>query len=158
MDDRPTSQLRNREDRVELRQRYYGLLQELRVVLPGVQVLVAFLLTVPFAARFDQLDRTGRAAFGLALVASVVATVCLLTPTAFHRVAPRTARTARLTWAIRTTVAGLVSLSVALASALFCISRFVFDTAAAMTITLSVVALVVVLWGLVPLTHRRDAD
>ncbi len=52
-EDRPASELDDRADREELRERYYGLLQELRVILPGVQVLVAFLLTVPFASRSE---------------------------------------------------------------------------------------------------------
>jgi Family of unknown function (DUF6328) len=50
--DEDTEDLDDVADREELRQRYYGLLQELRVVLPGVQVLLAFLLTAPFAQRF----------------------------------------------------------------------------------------------------------
>jgi hypothetical protein len=52
--------LDSERNRGELRDRYYGLLQELRVVLPGVQVLVAFLLTAPFATRFGQVDDAGR--------------------------------------------------------------------------------------------------
>lgn len=83
-------------DREELRQRHYGLLQELRVVLPGVQVLLAFLLTVPFAQGFEQLDDLGRRAFGLALTSSMFSVVCLLGPTFLHRLGERTARSARL--------------------------------------------------------------
>lgn len=61
-DDRTLAELDNERDRVELRSRYYGLLQELRVVLPGVQVFLAFLLTVPFTQRFDDVDDRGRMA------------------------------------------------------------------------------------------------
>src|SRR3954467_5828143 len=96
--DRPLSDLDDDADRVELRQRYYGLLQELRVVLPGVQVLMAFLLTAPFASGFDQLDGRGRDAYLVALVTSLVSIVCLLAPTMFHRVGERRARAARLIW------------------------------------------------------------
>lgn len=153
-DDRPAGALDDTADREELRQRYYGLLQELRVLLPGVQVLVAFLLTVPFAARFDGLDRLGRQSFLLAMVSSVVAVVCMLTPTAFHRVAPRTARSNRLVWGVRTLVAGLVALATALAAALFTVSRFVFGTVEAAAITAAVLLLVVALWVVVPLRYR----
>ena len=51
---------RRSADREELRTRYQMLLQELRVVLPGVQVLMAFLQTAPFAQRFGDLDDLGR--------------------------------------------------------------------------------------------------
>ncbi len=62
VDDRPTGELDDEQDRDELRRRYYGLLQELRVLLPGVQILVAFLLTAPFASGFAQLDEPSPAA------------------------------------------------------------------------------------------------
>jgi len=88
-DDRGLHQLDDRLDREELRNRYAILLQELRVALPGVQVLVGFLLTVPFANRFPELDEGGRAAYGIALIASLLSVVCLLTPTVYHRVADR---------------------------------------------------------------------
>ena len=99
--DRPLSDLDDDVDRVELRNRYYGLLQELRVILPGVQVLLGFLLTVPFAQRFSELDRTERIAYGVALFATFLSVICLLTPAVFHRVGERTARSARLRWGIR---------------------------------------------------------
>ena len=113
-------------DRVELRQRYYGLLQELRVVLPGVQVLMAFLLTAPFASRFAELDARGRDAYLVALVSSLGSIVCLLAPTVFHRVGERRARAARLVWAIRLQVLGIVLLATALLSASWCVVRLVF--------------------------------
>ena len=77
----PAVMLDDRLDRSELRDRYYGLLQELRVVLPGVQVLVAFLLTAPFSARFADLDDVGVAAYLVALVSAVLATICRVAPT-----------------------------------------------------------------------------
>src|SRR5262249_45335549 len=63
------------------------LLQELRVVLPGVQLLLAFLLTVPFDARFELLSDADRALFGVAIVSAVIAVVFLIAPTAQHRIA-----------------------------------------------------------------------
>ena len=79
-------------DREELRNRYNLLLQEIRVVLPGVQILLAFLLTVPFVQRFNELDTWGRGAYGVALTCSMLAVVCLLTPAVLHRLGQRTAR------------------------------------------------------------------
>jgi hypothetical protein len=53
------------QEKDEERQRYSELLGELRTVIPGVQVLFAFLLTVPFSSRFEQVDRVGRGCRGM---------------------------------------------------------------------------------------------
>ena len=89
-------------------------MQELRIVLPGVQVLVAFLLTVPFAQGFAEVDDVGRALFGAALVAAILSVVAFMTPTAMHRFGDRTARGERLQISIVMTRVGLLLLAVAL--------------------------------------------
>jgi hypothetical protein len=61
------------------------LLQELRIVLPGVQVLFAFLLTVPFAGRFTDLSALQRNVFFATLLCTAVATALLIAPSAHHR-------------------------------------------------------------------------
>lgn len=157
-DDRDLHDLNDHADRKELRQRYYGLLQELRVVLPGVQVLVGFLLTVPFAQRFPELDQLGRVSYGISLIASVVSVVCLLAPTVYHRVAHRTERTARLRWGIRMTVVGLVLLAVALVSGLWCVSRLVFGARSAWLMTTPVAATILVLWFVLPKVSGSRPD
>lgn len=62
------------------------LFAELRVVLPGAQILLAFLFTVPFATRFGKVDRVEKGALFVSLLTTVVATVLLLTPSVYHRV------------------------------------------------------------------------
>ena len=113
--DEDTRYLDDVADRDELRQRYYALLQELRVVLPGVQVLLAFLLTVPFQQRFEELDTWGRRAYEIALTSSMLSVVLLLGPTILHRFGERTARRDRLLWSVRLMVVGLILLGIALA-------------------------------------------
>src|SRR5215211_2927195 len=61
------------------------LLQELRVALPGVQILFAFLLTVPFANRFEQVTPFQEDAYLATLVATFAASVCFVAPTSYHR-------------------------------------------------------------------------
>jgi hypothetical protein len=61
------------------------LLNELRVALPGVQVLFAFLLTVPFTQRYGSITSTQKTAFFLAFLATAAATAFLIAPTALHR-------------------------------------------------------------------------
>src|SRR5690349_23693414 len=62
------------------------LLQELRVALPGVQVLFAFLLTVPFTNRFDQLSGVEEKLYFGVLICTALATVLLTAPTVGHRI------------------------------------------------------------------------
>jgi hypothetical protein len=72
-------------DEVE-RERYRELLEELRTLMPGVQVLFGFLLVTPFSARFPELDRLGKIAFICTLVTASLAAVVFLAPAPYHRV------------------------------------------------------------------------
>ena len=62
------------------------LLQELRVVIPGVQVLFAFLLAVPFSTRFDRVDQFERVVYFIALLFAALSAVLLLAPSIQHRI------------------------------------------------------------------------
>lgn len=157
-DDRPASELDDREDREVLRERYYGLLHELRILLPGVQLLLAFLLTVPFDAAFGRLDTVERAAYGVSLGSSMAATVSFVSPTSFHRLADRRARSQRLVWAIRCMVLGLVFLAVALIAGLLCVSRFVYGNTFGWCATAVLTSMIASLWILVPWSHRRSDE
>ena len=155
----PADQLDDERDRDELRNRYYGLMQELRIVLPGVQVLVAFLLTVPFAQGFAEVDDVGRALFGAALVAAILSVVAFMTPTAMHRFGDRTARGERLQISIVMTRVGLLLLAVALTLSLAVVSRFLYDGIVTVLLVTVIVVAVVALWIVTPLTTRRpDRD
>jgi MFS family permease len=156
-DDRSLRDLDDVRDREELRTRYYGLLQELRVVIPGVQVLLAFLLTAPFAQRFQDLDDRGRTLYAVALLSAFAAVIALLAPTVMHRLGDRRARRARLQWSIRLMVAGLASLSVSLLSATWCVTRLVWGAATGEATVIGAGLLLLVLWVVLPLLLlRRD--
>ena len=142
-------------DRDELRRRYEVLLQELRVSLPGVQVLSAFLLTAPFSQRFEELDEWGRRAYGVALISSMLSVICLVAPILLHRLGERRARARRLRWAIRLQVLGMAFLAVALVAAVWGVARFVFDTSVAWWLVTPVFALIVLAWVALPLSMRR---
>ena len=155
----PANQLDDERDREELRNRYYGLMQELRIVLPGVQVLVAFLLTVPFAQGFAEIDDFGRGLFGAALVAAILSVVAFITPTAMHRFGDRTARGERLQISIITTRVGLLLLAIAMTLSLAVVSRFLYDGIITVLLVVVVVVAVVALWIVTPLaTRRADRD
>ena len=96
------------------------LLQGMRVILPGVQVMFAFLLTVPFQQRWKTVDAVGRGAYAVALVATATASVLLITPAAQHRLLFRDAQAARmLRRANGYGFAGVLFVAVAVSAALF---------------------------------------
>jgi uncharacterized membrane protein len=162
--DKSLDQLDDESDREELRQRYYGLMQELRVVLPGVQVLAAFLLTVPFAERFGELDRDATRAYGVALLSAILSVVAFVAPTAFHRLGDRRARSRRLAVAILLTRVGIGLLAVALTASTYVVGQFVFSDEAGVWMAGTVAAATVVLWFATPLRtyalrgHSRRVD
>jgi MFS family permease len=151
----PAAQLDDTRDREELRSRYYGLLQEIRVMLPGVQLLAAFLLTVPFDQRFATLDDLDRALFLGALGTAIVSVLAFLTPILLHRFGRRTERGVRLLAGIAAARIGLVALLVSVASSMAVVCRFLFGNvgAGAVLIVLTVVA--IGLWRLLPEWARR---
>ena len=128
------------------------LLNELRVALPGVQVLFAFLLAVPFANGFPKLSPTGRDVFFAAFIATALSTVLLIAPSSYHRLRWRQHDKERmLVISNALTIAGLLSLAVAITCTVFVITDFLFHTAWAATFTAFVGALFVVLWYGLPL-------
>jgi hypothetical protein len=104
------------------------LLNELRVALPGVQILFAFLLTVPFTQRFPKLTPLERDVFYLTLIAATLSAACLIAPSAAHRL--RFHQRER-TWLIESAntllIAGLCFLAVAIGSAFLLITDVLFD-------------------------------
>jgi len=142
----------------EVRSRYRELLEELRTILPGVQVLFAFLLTVPFSPRFPELDDIGLGLYGIALVGVALAAIIFLSPTSYHRVAPRRLRANRLRTAIRLTVAGMFVLAVSVVVAVLAVMRFVFGGGLATLTVFMLAGILVTLWYLVPLYRRLRGD
>jgi hypothetical protein len=146
-------------DRSELRDRYYGLLQELRVVVTGVQVLLAFLLTVPFAQGFTRLDGAQRAWFGGALVSATLSVIAFVTPAAMHRYGKRTARGDRLAISISATRVGLFFLACAVLLSFGVVVDYLYSRTAALLLVALVSVAILVGWVLIPLlTFRIDRD
>lgn len=69
----------------KLTRNWNELLQELRVAQTGVQILTAFLLTLPFTPRFEELGATQERVYLAVLSGSVAATALLVAPVAMHR-------------------------------------------------------------------------
>ena len=109
------------------------LLQELRVILPGVQVLFAFLLIVVFNERFAEVSPLQRNVYSAALVFTSLATACLMAPTTQHRILwRRGARRERLKIANGLTIIGTAFLAAAMGCVIFLIIGFIYSIAAAL--------------------------
>jgi hypothetical protein len=131
------------------------LLNELRVALPGVQVLFAFLLTIPFSRGWEQTSQLEHDLFFLALLSAVASTVLLMAPSAYHRILFRTKSKERLLFhANRLALAGLASLAVSLGASLYLVAEYVFGSVAAAIVTGIGGGLVALLWCAVPLWIR----
>ena len=155
LDEAPALTLDDHADREELRTRYYGLLQELRVVFPGVLVLSAFLLTVPFAQQFHRLGSADRTLFAAGLVSAALSVIAFLTPVWLHRFGRRTERAVRLAVSVIATRVGFVCFLGSLALVMLVVCRFLFDDLIAFAIVGATSALAPVMWGLVPAVVRR---
>jgi amino acid transporter len=140
-------------DEQELRDRQMiELLNELRVALPGVQVLFAFLLAVPFASGFPKLDPLGRDVFFAAFIATALATVLLIAPSSYHRLRWRQHDKERmLVVSNALSIAGLACLAVAVTCTVFVISDFLFHRTWAAAFTALIAVAFIVLWYGLPL-------
>lgn len=139
----------------EQRERYRELLEELRTIIPGVQVLLAFLLTVPFSRRFTELDATGKALFVVSLVASALSVVVFLVPAAYHRLTSHGRRQERIQMGVRTTLAGLALLATAIVIALLVVVRLIYDFSIGLVAAGVVLVAIVALWLVLPVTRER---
>jgi hypothetical protein len=131
------------------------LLQELRVTIPGVQILFAFLLTVPFSQRFGQLTSTQRTGYFVTFLATLAASTLLLSPAAYHRVQWRRRDKERLmTTSTRLAIAGLAFLAVAMATATFVVTDILYETGWASIVAALTAAVLVSFWFVLPLSRR----
>ncbi|QYG91477.1 hypothetical protein HC251_02845 [Iamia sp. SCSIO 61187] len=133
------------------------LLGELRVALPGVQVLLAFLLTAPFSGGFDKVDGESRTVFIAAITLAAVASVLLIAPTVHHRLRFREGtKEEMIRTANRLAIAGAACLGLAIGCALYVVGDAAFSDTPARWIGPAVVLLAAVTWYLVPLSYSKD--
>jgi hypothetical protein len=143
--------------RERLNRELIELLNELRVALPGVQVLFAFLLAIPFANRFPKLSELDRDVYFAALVATVLSTALLITPTAYHRFVFRHHDKEQLVETSNTLIiAGVGLLAVAMTCSVFVITDFLFSWAVTAAVTALTAFVFGGLWYALPLSRRTD--
>ncbi len=146
-------------DGQEERERYRELLEELRTIIPGAQVLFAFLLTVPFATRFSEVDGLGKIIFTVSLLAVAAATVLFLAPAAYHRPTGHRDHRWRLRLGVRTTLAGLFLLTLSISCAVFVVTRFLFNSSTLGTVVAAATAaLAIAMWYVLPIYSRERSE
>jgi hypothetical protein len=136
------------------------LLNELRVALPGVQMLFGFLLAVPFTQRFSSITTTQRHVYYFTFITTAVASIFLIAPTAYHRLRFRQRdKEALIQTASRLAIAGTTCLAAALTAAVYLVTDLLFHTAATALAAAATAGLLVWFWYGLPLMRRaREAD
>ena len=135
------------------------LLNELRVALPGVQILFAFLLILPFQQRFSQVGDVDRIVYVGALLASAAAAALLIAPSVYHRLNFRRRNKLRmLEDANVLLIAGSAFTAIGIFCAVFLAADFVFGATVAVIVTVATVVVFVALWALLPLVRRTELD
>jgi hypothetical protein len=140
----------------QLTRNWNELLQELRVMQTGVQILTGFLLTVPFSTRFSDLDHAQRTLYLCVLVGSVLTTCLIVAPVAFHRVLFRQQQRPWLVAAANLTARiGLAGLSLVSAGVVLLVFDIVVGTTAGLIAAVAVLIVFSGLWLGVPLLAKR---
>jgi Family of unknown function (DUF6328) len=135
------------------------LLQELRVALPGVQILFAFLLTVPFAQGFTKVTDFQRDLYFATLLATAASTICLIAPSATHRLRFHQRDRAYLVEsANRLLIAGLAFLAIAIVCAVSLITDYLFGLDASWIWPAAVALGLLVMWFVRPLLRTLRGD
>ena len=148
--DRPKETEAERADR-----NFVDLLQELRVAQTGVQILFAFLLTLPLQSRFPILDSVQRGVYVSCLIATTGATVCLIAPVAYHRALfQRGMKSEVVKMASRYASLGLVFLGLAVVFAVHLVFSVVVGRTAANIVGVCLALVLILVWAVLPLRLR----
>jgi Family of unknown function (DUF6328) len=138
---------------------FTDLLQELRVAQTGVQILFAFLLTLPFSNQFPKTSQFQRDVYVVALVSAAGAAAMIISPVAFHQALFRRGRKPELVrFAHRMASGGLAFSLVSMVSSVLLITDFILGRAVALVITGAVAVFFLTFWAVLPYLRRNWGD
>ena len=147
------------EDKERLNRELIELLNEVRVVLPGAQVLFAFLLAVPFQQRFHLATHFQRTAYFMTLSLSLVATALLIAPSALHRLNFRIGDKRMIVMSSnKLVIAGIGTLALAMVGVMLLIGDVLYGATAGIVAAAGSAAIFGVLWMGYPLRERHEAQ
>jgi hypothetical protein len=148
---------RPREEQQRLDRELIELLNELRVALPGVQVLFAFLLTVPFTQRFAAVTEFQRDVYFAVLLLTTGACVLLIAPSAYHRLSFRGGQKVHIIKdGNRLTLGGLALLALAMTGVVLLISDYLFQQPTTIVATALTGLLFGSVWWVLPVLRSRS--
>jgi cation transport ATPase len=146
---------RTDEEQERLNRQMTELLNELRVAMPGVQVLFAFLLAVPFQQRFETVNAFQRDVYLGTLLAAATATAFLIAPSAYHRIAFQAHEKEHIIhMGTRQFVCGIVALAVAMDGAVLLVTDVLFKTTTVILVLACVSTMFIWLWFGIGLWRR----
>ena len=132
------------------------LLGELRVALPGVQVLFAFLLAVPFNAGFAGASQFQKDVYLVTLLLTAMATALLIAPSAYHRLEFRQDDKKHIVFvANRFAIAGFAFLAAAMTSAVLLVTDYLYSGTTSLVATIGTGLVMYAFWYGAPLARRR---
>lgn len=135
------------------------LLNELRVALPGVQVMFAFLLAVPFSQGWTKVTDTQEVSFLVALLTTALASALLIAPSSFHRIQWRQGDKEKLLVISNgLAIVGLGMLAIAMCAVVFTITDYVVGGQFAIWSTVLMGLMFALLWYVIPLYRRSKTD
>jgi hypothetical protein len=133
------------------------LLDGLRVVLPGVQIFLGFLLTLPFQARFHGLQGWHQWLYAVALLSTAASTICLMAPSVHHRLRFREGQKAMIVrWGNHLAIAGFGLLSIGITATLILVCDALFGGAAALAVGGGALVAYLAVWYLPALVMERE--
>jgi hypothetical protein len=148
---------RNETEEERLDRNLGELLQELRVALPGVQVLFAFLLAVPFQKGFEEVTEFQKDVYFATLILTAISATMLISPSAYHRITFRYQQKRRLVYyANRFAIVGLAFLALAMTGAMLLITDVLFSTVAAFVTAGLALCVFGFFWFAMPLRRRLE--
>jgi hypothetical protein len=135
------------------------LLNELRVALPGVQVLFAFLLTVPFAQRWTSVTTFQRDTYFVTLLCTALSSALLIAPTAQHRLLFRQREKEKLLFTANwLSLVGLFFLALAIIGVVLLITDVLFGPTMTLAVTIATAIPFLMAWYAYPLTRRLASE
>jgi high-affinity Fe2+/Pb2+ permease len=157
MTDRPSGREESEGERLD---RNLGeLLQELRVALPGVQVLFAFLLAVPFQQNFTKITPFQEKVYFATLLLTALSAALLISPSAYHRMTFRMQQKDHLIFlANKLSIAGLGCLALAMTGAIVLITDVLFGSTATIVTGAAALSVFLLLWYALPMKRRLSSE
>jgi hypothetical protein len=153
--DLPDQRVESRKEKTD--RQLIELLNELRVALPGAQILLGFLLTVPFATRFGLVDHSDKIVLFVCLVLTTCGTLLLMAPSVYHRLRWNKGGKSDVVEVAHTMfLAGTALLALGILAAIYLVVDVLLGPVVAGATGALIAVIVIATWYLAPLTRGRS--